>query len=288
MKPVPYKPSFGMFRRLGIFFSVLAAATLPQRAAAATAYGIDGIGNLRAINNLATMSSTVLGLTPFSYAATNGNVGLAMSPTGQLYTGDQFGNIWSLSMTGVATPIGNTGVAAPITGLDWDPINNSLLVFTGSPAYQIFQASPTTGAQISPAVTVPLGGGKAESIAWLNPSRALITYKDPGNTISIVQLVALGSGSLVGTPDSTSILQEWTGVDVDPSTGTIHMIGWLDDSWQVTNTAGTLNATHIGTGNHLDWTAFTMESIPEPATASLLVCGLVYLSARRRRSMSAA
>lgn len=284
MKHSTLQSAFSSLRRLGIASGVLAAAALAHRSAAATAYGIDGNGNLRVINNLSTMSSSVLGLTPFTYGATNGNVGLAMSPSGQLYAGDQFGNIWALSMTGVATPIGNTGVAAPITGLDWDPINNSLLVFTGSPAYQIFRASPTTGAQISAAISVNLGGGRAESIAWLNPSRALITFKDPGNTISIVQLVGLGSGSgsLVGTPDSISILQEWTGVDVDPSTGTIHMIGWLDDSWQVANATGTLTATHIATGNHLDWTAFTMESIPEPSGVALLACGLAFLTARRR------
>lgn len=234
------------------------------------------------------MSSTVLGSTPFNYGVTNGNVGLAMSPFGQLYAGDHFGNIWALSMSGVATPIGNTGVAAPISGLDWDPMSNSLLVFTGGSTPQIFRASPTTGVQISPAVTINIGGGKTESIAWLNPSRALITYEDPGNTISIVQLVALGSGNLVGTPDSINVLQKWTGADVDPSTGTIHMIGFLDDSWQVTNTAGTLNATYVATGNHLDWTAFTMESIPEPASASLFTCGLVLLCASRRRNAAVA
>jgi hypothetical protein len=264
--------------------ALLACAAWHDPASAASAFGIDGNGQLRSISNLSTMSSTVLGLTPFTYAATNGNVGLAQSPSGQLYAGDNFGNIWALSMTGVATPIGNTGVAAPITGLDWDPVNNSLLVFTGGPAYQIFRASPLTGAQIGPAITVNLGGGRAESIAWLNPGRALITYKDPGNTISLVQLVAFGSGALVGVPDSTSILQEWTGVDVDPVTGDIFMIGWLDDSWQVTNTAGTLNATHLATGNHLDWTAFTLESVPEPGTGLMLGSGVLFLAARRRRN----
>lgn len=111
----------------------------------------------------------------------------------------------------------------------------------------------------------------------------MITYKDPGNSISIVQLVAFGSGALVGVPDSTSILQEWTGVDVDPVTGDIFMIGWLDDSWQVTNTSGTLSAAHLATGNHLDWTAFTLESVPEPGTGLLIFSGVLFLAARRRR-----
>ncbi len=230
------------------------------------------------------MSSTILGPTPFNYAATNnGNVGLAISPTGQLYAGDQMGNVYTVSMTGVSTLIGNTGVPGPITGLDWDPQTNSLLVVTGSPTYQIYRASPVNGLQTGPAVSVNVSGGRTESIAWLNPTSAFLAYKDPGNTISIVQLVSLATGALVGTPDSTSILNEWTGVDVDPASGTNYMIGWLDDSWTVTNSAGTLTASHLATNTHADWTAFTMASIPEPASVSLIAGGLAFLTMRRRR-----
>jgi hypothetical protein len=96
-------------------------------------------------------------------------------------------------------------------------------------------------------------------------------------------LVSLATGALVGTPDSTSILNEWTGVDVDPASGTNYMIGWLDDSWTVTNSAGTLTASHLATNTHADWTAFTMASIPEPASVSLIAGGLAFLTMRRRR-----
>lgn len=67
------------------------------------------------------------------------------------------------------------------------------------------------------------------------------------------------------------------------STVNIYMLGWFDDSWQVTDSAGNLTATHLATGNHLDWTAFAISlEVPEPASGGLIAIGLAGALLRRR------
>lgn len=270
--------------RLLAVAGVLASLVAGARSHAVSAFGIDGNGFLRMIPNLSTMSSFVLGPTGF---ATGGvNVGLAIDPNGQLFAGDPAGNLYSLTPTGIPTLIGNPGLG-PITGLDWDPVQNNLLVLSAT--YNISHANPVNGAQVGAILTAGVPGGTLlEDIAWLNPSRAYLTFRDPGNTATFVQLVTLGpsGGALVGTPATSSSVDNWTGVDVDPATGTAYMLGWLDDSWQVANSSGNLTATHIATGNHLDWTAFAIPfpaEAPEPGTGLLCALGLVGALFRRHR-----
>lgn len=102
----------------------------PGAQAAVFAYGIDGSGDLRQID-LLTMQSTVLGSTGRTGPT---NVGLAIDQTDQLYLADSSGGIFYLALNGTTTPIGNPGQGA-ITGLDWDPVNNNLLVVTAGATF---------------------------------------------------------------------------------------------------------------------------------------------------------
>ena len=257
------------------------ALTMTSRSHAAVAYGIDGNGNLRLITSLATMSSVVLGSTPFISGGIN--VGLAIDSAGQLFAGDAGGNIYSLTPNGIPTLIGNPG-QGPISGLDWDPATGQLLAISGGGSPNIFRVSPITGAVVGPTVPASLLGNTPEGIAYYGGGLGLVTYRNGG--ITAVQLINLATGGLFGTPAVSGVVDNWTGVDVDDSTGNIYMLGWFDDSWQVTNSAGNLTAAHLATGNHLDWTAFTISlEVPEPASGWLfaLGCGTALLRRRRRR-----
>ena len=265
------------------FLAVAAVAIISLTAAcrshAAVAYGIDGNGNLRLITSLTTMSSVILGTTPFASGGVN--VGLAIGPSGQLFAGDAGGNIYSLTPTGIPTLIGNPG-QGPISGLDWDPSTGRLLAISGGGSPNIFRVSPVTGAVVGPTVPANLVGNTPEDIAYYGAGKGLVTYRNAGNTA--VQLIDLATGGLLGTPAVSGIIDNWTGVDVDNSTGNIYMLGWYDDSWQVTDSAGNLSATHLATGNHLDWTAFAISlEVPEPASGCLIAAGFVGGLLRRKR-----
>lgn len=247
------------------------AATGAQ--AAVNAYGIDGVGDLRQID-LLTMQSTVLGSTGRTGPV---NVGLAIDPAGQLYLGDGTGGIFSLAYNGTATPIGNP-LQGPITGLDWDPITNDLLVVTSGA--KMFHADPLTGNVIGPIVTALVGGGQIESIAFVSSVSGLITFGFGGN--SEVSLISLNTGSLFGTPAFSNPGEYWTGVDVDQASAAAYMIGFPDDSWQVTNNAGTLTAAHLAANTHLDWTALAIP-VPEPGTGVLVLLGAAVAAVLGRR-----
>ena len=102
-----------------------------------------------------------------------------------------------------------------------------------------------------------------------------------------MHLINLTTGALIGTPAVSPAADNWTGVDVDPATNTAYMIGWLDDGWQITNNANNLSATQLGTGTHLDWTAFAIIPTPEPTSTVLLAGGLLVAASRRQRRASA-
>ena len=266
------------------FITVATAAiimlTTASTSHAAVAYGIDGNGNLRLITSLGTMSSVILGSTPFASGGIN--VGLAIGPSGQLFAGDAGGNIYSLTPTGIPTLIGNPG-QGPISGLDWDPTTNRLLAISGGGSPNIFRVSPITGAVVGPTVPANLVGNTPEDIAYYAPGQGLVTYRNAG--ITAVQLIDLATGGLLGTPAVSGVADNWTGVDVDNSTGNIYMLGWFDDSWQVSNSAGNLTASHLATGNHLDWTAFAISlDVPEPTSTWLIAigCGTALLRRKRR------
>ena len=252
---------------------MLAVVAAPE-SHAVSAYGIDGAGDLRLITNLNTMSSVVLGPTGLTGPV---NVGLAIDPSGQLYAGDGLGNIYALAPNGAPTLLGNWGLGA-ITGLDWDPISNDLLVLSASLAgHQLSHANPGNGAQQGSIITALIGtGDQAESIAFLAPGVGLITYLNGASTN--VQVVNLNTGVL-GAGATGSPLDNWTGVDVDPSTNTAYMIGWDDDGWQV-NPGPT--PVLLGIGTHLDWTALAIPT-PEPTSAMLLAGGLLVAVSRRQR-----
>lgn len=250
----------------------------PVAQSAVLAYGIDGIGELRQID-LLTMQSTVLGSTgragPF-------NVGLAIDPNDQLYLADGSGGIFSLALNGTTTLIGNP-LQGAITGLDWDPMNNNLLVVTAGLTF--FHADPLTGAALNVPIAIPISGAVIDSIAYVTPTVGLITYAIAG--VSKVSLLSLTNGSLLGTPATAVLPDYWTGVDIDPATNIPYMIGFDDDSWQITNNAGTLTDTHIATNGHLDWTALAIP-IPEPGSAVLLLGGAGVLTLSRRRRVRVA
>lgn len=74
-------------------------------------------------------------------------------------------------------------------------------------------------------------------------------------------------------------------MDIDPATGDVYMIGWLDDSWMVTGGAA-LTATQLATVNHLDWTALAILPTPEPCTSVLLLGAARAAGSRRRRRLA--
>ena len=267
-------------RKVGALAAVaLAAVVATPESRAVSAYGIDGIGDLRLITNLNTMTSTVLGPTGFGVSPVN--VGLAIDPLGQLYAANGSGNIYSLAPNGTPTLLGNPGLG-PITGLDWDTATNDLLVLSATPAHLIFHANPVTGAfQGPPPVNAGIIG-QAEDIAWLAGSVGYITVLN--GPLTEVHLINLTTGLfLPGTPATSGAVDNWTGVDVDPATNTAYMIGWVDDSWQIANGGGNLTATQLGTGTHLDWTAFAIIPTPEPSSAALLLGSAVFAGLRRQR-----
>jgi hypothetical protein len=255
--------------------AALAAVSLPEAKAAVPAYGIDGNGNLRLILDVNTMVSVVLAPTQFFNGGVN--VGLAIDPSGQLYAGDTNGDIYTLALNGTATLLGNPGLG-PITGLDWNPLTNDLLVL--SAGAQIFRANPVTGLQQGPTPVTAGFTGQAESIAWAGPGTGYVTFRNGG--VTEVQRINLLNGSLLGLPDASPVVNNWTGVDIDQATGDVYMIGWLDDSWLVTGGAN-LTATHLATGNHLDWTALAILPTPEPGAAVLLLGAALAAGLRRRR-----
>ena len=259
--------------------AALAAVPLPGARAAVPAYGIDGNGFLRLIPDLNTMASVVLAPTQFFNGGVN--AGLAIAPLGQLYAGDANGDIFSLALNGTATLLGNPG-QGPITGLDWDPIASDLLVLSASPASQIFHASPVNGSLIGSPTPANIPG-QAEDIAWLASGLGYVTFLAGAQTW--VARMDLTTGNLIlGTPAMSSDVDNWTGVDIDPATNIAYMIGWLDDSWQITDNAGNLTATQlIATGNHLDWTALAIQQVPEPSTAALLLGSGAAAALRRQR-----
>lgn len=255
--------------------AVMLAVVATPESRAVTAYGIDGVGDLRLITNLNTMSSVILGPTGFTGPV---NVGLAIDPFGQLYAGDGLGNLYSLAPNGAPTLLGNWGLGA-ITGLDWDPISNDLLVLSASGVgHQLSHANPGNGAQQGPIVTALIASNdQAEGIAMLSSTIGLITFLNATSTS--VQMINLNTGALLGTAATSTPGDNWTGVDVDPATNTAYMIGWIDDSWQV---GPGLTATHLGNTAHLDWTAFAIPA-PEPTSTMLLAGGLLVAVSRRQR-----
>lgn len=255
--------------------AVMLAGMATPESHAVSAYGIDGAGDLRLITNLNTMTSVVLGPTGFGGPV---NVGLAINPSGQLYAGDGLGNIYTLAPNGAPTLLGNWGLG-PITGLDWDPINNDLLVLSASPAHSISHANPANGAQQGPVVNAGITG-QAEDIAWLTATLGYITFLNGPSTE--LSLISLATGALIGLPATSPAVDNWTGVDVDPATNTAYMIGWVDDGWQIAP-GNPPTTTLLGTGSHLDWTAFAIIPTPEPTSTMLLAGGLLVAVSRRQR-----
>lgn len=88
-------------RFITVATAAIIALTTASTSHAAVAYGIDGNGNLRLITSLGSMSSVILGSTPFASGGIN--VGLAIGPSGQLFAGDAGGNIYSLTASHLAT-----------------------------------------------------------------------------------------------------------------------------------------------------------------------------------------
>ncbi len=256
---------------------MLAVAATPE-SRAVSAYGIDGAGDLRLITNLNTMTSVVLGPTGFTGPV---NVGLAIDPFGQLYAGDGLGNIYTLAPNGAPTLLGNWG-QGPITGLDWDPTNNLLLVLSASPVHQLGHANPGNGAAVGPMFNAAIVG-QAEDIAWLAPGLGYITFLN--GPLTELSLINLNTGALLNSPATSAAADNWTGVDVDPATNTAYMIGWDDDGWQIAP-GNTPTTTLLGTGTHLDWTAFAIIPTPEPTSGMLLAGGLLVAFSRRQRRVS--
>ncbi|MDJ0848631.1 MAG: hypothetical protein QNK04_09660 [Myxococcota bacterium] len=271
-----------MFGRISLrsLLLVVLVVSLGAPVRAATLYGV-GTWDIQETSNLytidpATGSASLIGPTGVEALG-----GIALAFDGTLYAYN-LQNLYTLNRSdGSATLVGPLGLRAPEGGLIFQPGTGTLYGVNASisTADELLTIDPTTGAatvvgDLGPEGRDPSGlafhsDGRLFSVAFKNNMRAddqLITI-DP-DTAAVTPIGLLGTSVLAptvgglafGPGDSLYFSDHFSLYSVDVDTG-----------------AATLIGAH-GTGTPMAGLAF----IPEPASATLLLAGLLALAARRQ------
>lgn len=202
---------------------------------------------------------------------------LALSTSGQLYSVNNAGNIFDVTVAPI--PVGPT-LKSQIADLDY--ANNGLWGFSNA-TRELFFFDIGSGSVTYSQVISGTGSLTMTGVAF-DPSTGDVYLSGHGalNTDRLLRVAnAATSATLVGSMFNGDAFSYFADIDFDGATGTLYAMSFFHrDFYTVSTVTGA--TTFVSTGPHRDTTAMALNPVPEPATLVALALGCVAVLRRRR------
>lgn len=269
------KCSVGAARRARWALMLGLAGCAPLVAAAPLARVLNFNTTLDVVN-VANNAEAPYGTTPFQSDS------LAMSPSAALYSADAAGNLWDV--TAAPIPVGPTG-RTQIGDLDY--ANNGLWGYSNASQELFFFDFGSASTTYSQVITLPTGS-IVTGVAYQPSSSDIFLSANSGLNTDVLYRVPTfaTSATLIGSMAIGDAFSYVSDIDFEPSGSLVAMTFYHRWFYTVSPTTGA--TTFISAGPHRDTTAMALAPVPEPASAGMLLGGLMAIGWRVRRRAQAA